>query len=706
MRRLLRLFIAASAALCAAAAAAPVRTAHVEAELVAAQTAIVPGSVSTVALRLKMDPGWHTYWLNPGDSGLPTTIAWKLPAGLTAGPILWPAPRALPVGPLVNYGYENEVFLLTEVSAAQTLAGSAASIAARADWLVCREICIPEGADLALQLPVVPSAAPDARWSGAIASARALLPQPLAGWSVSAAGQGAEVRLTLQPRGAAAELGEVHFFPYSEGKIEAAGPQTILRADSALTLTLPVASQRVGEFNRVAGVLTASRGIDGHAAASIDVPLSGTVIAGARPAGAAAALALAPGAQGQPSLSLGLALLFAFVGGVLLNLMPCVFPVLSLKVLGFASHGGGTAGMRAHGLVFAGGVVASFVLLAALLIGLREAGQQLGWGFQLQSPAIIVGLAVLFFVLALNLSGVFELGRLLPSSLAGWTARNSYANDALSGVLAVLVASPCSAPFMGAALGYALGENSVSTLTVFAALGVGMALPYLLLAFFPAWRNRLPKPGPWMLRLRQVLAFPLYGTVIWLAWVLSMQLDGDAVARLLATLLAIAFALWAWQAMREGGARRWGAAALGGLLAAALIGWPVAVAVVAGNAPAPKALAAENGPWQAFTPERLGELTASGRAVFVDFTAAWCVTCQVNKRLVLNTDSVQRAFAQSNVALLRADWTRRDPVIGQALAALGRNGIPVYVLYRPGREPLLLPEVLQKSTIADALATL
>ena len=705
MRILARLLIAASIGLAAAAAASPVRTAHVEAELVAAQTALVPGATTTVALRLKMDRGWHTYWSNPGDSGLPTTIAWQLPGGLTSGPIGWPAPRALPVGPLVNYGYEDEVFLLTELSAAQSVAGPVAAIAARADWLVCKEICIPEGADLALPLPVAPNAVPDPRWAAAIASARAALPGPLDGWTATAVGRGAQVELSLQPRAPGMDLGEVRFFPYSEGKIEASGRQTLTRTDSTLTLTLPVASQRVGEFTRVAGVLTASKGFDGRDAASVDVPLAGSVVAGARPASAIVAPVLAQEAGGPPRISVGFALVFALIGGALLNLMPCVFPVLSLKVLGFASHGGGSASMRTHGLVFAGGVVASFILLAGVLIGLRAAGQQLGWGFQLQSPAIVVGLAILFFVLALNLSGLFEIGQLLPSSVASWAARNGYANDLLSGVLAVVIASPCSAPFMGAALGYALGENNASTLLIFAALGAGMALPYLLLAFFPGWRAKLPRPGPWMLRLRQVLAFPLYGTVIWLAWVLSAQLDSDAVARLLAALLAIAFALWAWQAMRGGGARRWGAAAIAGLAVAAVIGWPVATAVVASGDAAPKPLAAQEGPWQDFTPERLAELTAAGRTVFVDFTAAWCVTCQVNK-IALNSDSVQRAFAQSNVALLRADWTRRDPVIGQALAALGRNGIPVYVLYRPGRQPLLLPEVLQQSTITDALATL
>jgi thiol:disulfide interchange protein DsbD len=697
---IIRVAVATIALAAAGAIAAPVRTAHVEAELVSAQSALVPGSPSTVALRLKMERGWHTYWRNPGDSGLPTTLAWKLPSGLTAGAIEWPAPRALRVGPLVNYGYDGEVFLLTEIIAASDLAGSSTNLAVRADWLVCKDICIPEGVDLALTLPIAKSATADPRWAGAIAATRAALPRPLEGWTIAATGRGAEVELALKPR-APTDLGDVHFFPYSEGKIEASGRQTLSRKDSTLILTLPVASQRVGEFTRVAGVLTSSTGFDGNDAASIDVPLAGTVVAGAPPAAAA----MQPIVDDGNRVSFWVALVFALAGGALLNLMPCVFPVLSLKVLGFASHGSGTAGMRAHGLAFAGGVVASFVALALLLAALRAGGQQLGWGFQLQSPAIVVGLAILFFVLALNLSGVFEIGQLLPSAVSNWSARNSYVNDALSGLVAVVVASPCSAPFMGAALGYALAENSASTFAIFAALGVGMALPYLALAFFPAWRKRLPKPGPWMARLRQLLAFPLYGTVIWLAWVLSMQLDSDAVARLLAALLLIAFALWAWQTMRAGGARGWGVAAAIGVAAAAVVGWPVLAAVASDNPAPPKAIAAEKGPWQDFTPERVRELTGTGRAVFVDFTAAWCVTCQVNK-IALNSDAVRSAFAQKNVALLRADWTRRDPVIGQALAQLGRNGVPVYVLYRPGREPLVLPEVLQKSTITDALATL
>ena len=518
------------------------RTPHVEAELVAARTALTPGQPLTVALRLVMQRGWHTYWQNPGDSGLPTTIEWKLPPGVSAGGIQRPVPQVLPVGPLVNFGYEGEVLLLVDVAAApDLLSGKSTTLSARADWLVCKEICIPEGVDLSLALPVASSAEADPRWAEPIAQARAALPKPLAGWRVTATGQGDKVELALAANDGAVDPGKLHFFPFAEGKIEAVGAQVALRDGARTTLALPVARQRVGEFNRVAGVLTASEGFGAQRAATIDVPLVGRVVA---PAAAAPAVAAQPApiiaGTGETALPLFVALTFAFVGGILLNLMPCVFPVLSLKVLGFAAHRNSRAAMRKHGLAFAAGVVVSFWALAALLVALRAAGQQLGWGFQLQSPVVVTALAILFFALALNLSGLFEVRQLMPSALAGWNARNPYVNDALSGVLAVVIASPCSAPFMGAALGYALTESAPVTWATFTMLGLGMALPYVLLAFFPAWRAKLPKPGPWMLRLRQLLAFPLYATVVWLAWVLGAQLDNDAVARLGAVLLLIA----------------------------------------------------------------------------------------------------------------------------------------------------------------------
>jgi len=438
--------------------------------------------------------------------------------------------------------------------------------------------------------------------------------------------------------------------------------------------------------------------------------LTGAVVAGPKPVSAAApGLNVAPAPVPGASITLAAAILFAFVGGLVLNLMPCVFPVLSIKALALTKPGhGNRRHLRLEGLSFGAGVIVTFLALAAILLGFRAAGEQFGWGFQLQSPAVVTALALLFFVLALNLSGVFEFAMMVPSSAAGWTAHNQYANAFLSGVLAVVIASPCTAPFMGAALGFALSQPGLLTLIVFAALGIGMALPFVLLTYFPGWRKRLPKPGAWMERLRQLLAFPLYATVAWLVWVLGAQVDNDAVVRLLVTLVVLAFALWAWRAFRGGAARGFSIAALAGLAAALFVAWPLFTqsTTEAGAPVQARAAAGEVDPWQPFSPVRVNELTAANKAVFVDFTAAWCVTCQVNKKLVLNDNEVKKAFAERGVELVRADWTLRDPTITQALAALGRQGVPVYVLYRPGKDPLLLPEVLQRQTVLDALATI
>ena len=694
------------------ACAAPVKTGQVEAELIAEKTALVHGQPTTVALRLKIAAGWHTYWRNPGDSGLPTTLAWTLPPGIAASAIDWPAPHALPVGPLVNYGYEIEALhLVTLTTVAGFAPGREATLAAKAEWLVCRETCIPQSADLTLTLPVANTAEPDPRFGKTIAATRAALPQPLAGWHVKAEGAGAKAVLALTPPDGAGDPGTLRFFPYEEGRIEASAPQVLRRDGEVYLLTLPVASQLAPGFTRVAGVLTASNGL-AHAgglqrAAIVDVPLTGSVIAGPRPALATPALNLGAGGFGAGGFSLSLAVLFAFLGGIVLNLMPCVFPVLSLKVMGFVAHQDSKATLRREAGAFAVGVILTFVALGVALVSLRATGEQLGWGFQLQSPGVITALALLFFALALNLSGVFEFGQLAPVATRGWTSQNRTLDAFGSGILAVIVASPCTAPFMGAALGYAIAQTTAATVAVFVALGAGMALPYVLLAWFPGWRRRLPKPGAWMVRFKQFLAFPLYATVAWLTWVLGVQLGNDAVLRLLATLIAVAFALWAWHAFRMRGARAWSIAALVGAIAAAIVGRPLMLleGPVADAATLRGPVAAMD-QWQPYTPDRVTELTGAGRAVFVDFTAAWCVTCQVNKSLVLTDAVVLEAFGKRKVALVRADWTRRDPAITQALTALGRNGVPVYVLHRPGKDPLLLPEVLSQQVVLDALATI
>ena len=688
-----------------AAIAQPVRTPNVEAELVAPYDALLPGRVNTIALRLKIRDRWHTYWQNPGDSGLPTTLEWKLPEGFRAGPIQWPAPKALAVGPLMNYGYDGEVLHLVDIDVPASLATpSPITLAARADWLVCEDVCIPEGADLTLTLPVDARATPSARWGAAIDAARKALPRPLSGWTAEAMGEGQRVKLVLDAPPGASEPGALRFFPFSEGAIEPSGAQQLSRDGDRYVLTMPVAFQLDPSFERVAGVITAARGIGDAKAATIDVALIGTVVAGPKPLDAPAAAA-GGALAATASLSLVAALLLAFGGGLLLNLMPCVFPVLSLKVMGFVEHHDAKRTMHREAIAFSIGVILSFVVLALALVALRAAGEELGWGFQLQSPAVVAALAVLFFLLALNLSGVFEFGMFVPSAAASWTAKNRTLDAFASGVLAVIVASPCTAPFMGAALGYAISQSIPVTLAVFVALGVGMALPYALLAWFPGWRKRLPRPGRWMERLKQFLAFPLYATVAWLAWVLGAQVDNDAVFRLALGLILIAIAGWAWRAFRSGGARAWAGVALAGAASMALVIAPLfATSAASAQARATKAHMAAD--WREFSPATIASLQAGGQPVFVDFTAAWCVTCQVNKRLVLNDADVRAAFAQKNVALVRADWTRRDPQITQALAALGRNGVPVYVLYRPGKTPMVLAEVLTASLVHDALATL
>ena len=606
---LLSLFLAA-----AAASAAPVRTEHVEAELVAERTAAEPGKTLTVALRLKIIPHWHTYWRNPGDSGEPTALEWKLPPGYAAGPIQWPAPRRLPAGPLMNFGYEDEVLHLVDIAVPATAAGKV-TLSAHARWLVCNpELCIPEGGNVSIELSIGTGESSAA--AAAIARTRAALPAKAQGLRLAAQSSNVGVELAIDP-----PPGAVVYFPFAQGKIHNAGAQVW----DGKTLRIPKALQPVGTFTRVSGLLVTDK-----QAVEIDVPVTGAVSG-------------APGGLAR----LGLAALFAFIGGLILNLMPCVLPVLSIKILGFAQHNGeagdgGPARMRAmrlHGILYALGVVLSFLFFAALLILLQSLGSAIGWGFQLQSPVFVGLLLVLFLSLALNLSGFFEFSFAMPAGISRLGANSKHVDAFLTGVLAVAVASPCTAPFMGSALGYALAGGPPEALAVFTALGIGMAMPYVVLAWNPHWLRWVPKPGAWMVRFKQLLAIPLYATVLWLGWVLALQ---------------------------------------SGLLSS-------------------------SSDWEKFSLEKIQRYDKQGKSVFVDYTAAWCVTCQVNKQLVLSRPDVEAAMRASGMVLMRADWTRRDAEITRALAALGRKGVPVYAIYRPGRETELLPELLTRDAVFTAL---
>jgi thiol:disulfide interchange protein DsbD len=697
----------------AASVAAPVRTDHVEAELVAERTGIAPGQTLTVALRLKMAEHWHTYWKNPGDSGLPTKIAWKLPPGFEAGAIQWPHPKRLPTGPLTNFGYEGEVLLLTELKAPEQLKpGDQVALNARADWLVCKDVCIPEHAQLSLTLPVVSAEPPlDASRQGQFAATRAALPQALTRFHVEAASSDGALDVRLTPASASSpQLSRVEFYPERGDVIQHAAPQKLLRDGEGYRLRVPLADTPPKNFSSLAGVLVAEPGWGLGKAVAFETalapslpPLAKDAAEIAPAANTAAIAATAP--DGALPATLGIALAFAFIGGVILNLMPCVFPVLGIKVMNFVERAHEERRvLRAQGLMFALGVLVAFLLLAGAMLALRASGAQIGWGFQLQSPLFVTLLACLFFLLALNLSGVYEVGAAAQRLAGSVAAGKGLRSDAfVSGLLATAVATPCTAPFMGAAIGYTLAQPAVATLAIFTALALGMAAPVVLLAWFPRWLRWLPKPGRWMETFKQVMAFPLYATVIWLAWVLGAQAGNDAVLKLLLGLLLLGIAAWAYG--------RWSlhGKALPVVFAALLAAAGLALAWPGKIVPGTAGTAAATGEvWQPWSREKVAQLRAEGKPVFVDFTAAWCITCQVNKRVALNRGEVLQEFGKRGVALLRADWTAQDPAITKTLAELGRNAVPVYALYPAdlAAAPQLLPEILTPTIVVEALQSI
>lgn len=667
---------------------------HVEAELIASTDAIVPGQPLTVGLRLKHEHEWHTYWQVPGDSGLPTQIKWQLPAGFSAGAIDWPHPKRLPVGPLMNFGYEGETLLLTTLQVPAGIpVGTPITLAAKAAWLECKDVCIPGESQVQLTLPVKAQSAPSSS-SALFKASQARVPQ--SALTASASIDANRIRVALSPP-AGKTLDKIEFFPLEEGRIEAAAPQEFKNEGGQFVVYLTAAKPVASDFKTLKGVVVANGGPSSANGWTnvVQAPLA------AGTAGATAGVAGAAGAN-TSSMSLLAALGTALLGGLILNLMPCVFPVLSLKLIGLAQHRTHSGPMAAHGIAFAVGVVLSFVLLAALLIGLQQAGSALGWGFQLQTPWVVAALTVLFFGIGLNLLGVFEFT--MATGVANLKAADALAHKSDwrgsfgTGVLAVIVASPCTAPFMGAALGYAITQPAVIALSVFAALGVGMALPYVVLTLFPTLLAKLPRPGRWMEMFKQFMAFPMFATCVWLLWVLAQQVDAGGIALALGVLVAVGFTLWALGLSQRGAhVFRW-VAVVGGMLTALTFA-PIATS----EALAPGTRSTADAGWTDYSAEKLAQLRGEGKAVFVDFTAAWCVTCQVNKRVALRADSVKARFATDNVVLMRADWTNRDERITQALAQFGRNGVPLYVLYDRKGEASVLPELLTEGTVLAAL---
>jgi len=651
---------------------AALRTDNLYSQLVAERTAVVPGEPLHVGLRLQHDPEWHTYWLNPGDSGLPTRIELELPPGFEVGPIEWPVPQRLPAGPLVNFGYSDTIVLPLQLAVPADLGAESVTIRARADWLVCKVECIPGEGEYALTLPVAEAAQADPRWAADFALAERRQPSSAAApASINFTDETVEIRL---PAGLGAEPGpDWTFFPATAQVVSNSVEPLWLDVDGVPALVLPKSDYFVAAPANFEFLLV--RGDAGLMFSAAPAASSGSGGAGS----------VAPGL----ALALGLALL----GGLVLNLMPCVFPVLFLKAAGAIEAGGNRAVLRRHGLIYTAGVVSSFLLVAGVLLALRASGQALGWGFQLQAPAFVAALVLLFFVLAMNFAGLFEFGGRLAGAGQGLTQGHGDRAAFFTGVLACLVASPCTAPFMGVALGVALGMPAPAALAIFAALGLGLALPILALGWAPGLARLLPRPGPWMETFRRLLAFPLLLTVAWLLWVYGEQTSVLAMSWLLAALVGVAFGLWLLG--RRGRWRMLGYAALALCISLPLLRAPELAA------PTRPAEAAFHERW---TPARLAELRGAGRPVLVNMTAAWCITCLANERVALSSEAFRAALEARGVHYLKGDWTRRDSDITAYLESYGRSGVPLYVLYPgDGRDPVVLPQLLTVEIVRQAL---
>ncbi len=702
---------------------AVISTPQLRAELVAhAPQGVQVGQPVWVGLLLTHQPEWHTYWRNPGDSGLPTQIELNLPTGISAGDVQWPLPHKLKAGDLTNYGFEKTVLLAVPLKVSKQFPSNASQtldLQVHANWLVCRLECIPQEGDFALRIPVNSSFAPHTATFEAL---QAQQPQSLSNSKVTTSFE--VQRLVLRVSGLPVSLhGQtLGVFPNAPELVESATEQHPRASQSwqngVWTALLPLSNLRLNDPKQLSFLLTAGAG-NARQGFEVSAPVTQAWPAVAdlptsempqvKPLTNGESL---PGAENSTNSAgltgLALALLGAFVGGLILNLMPCVLPVLAIKLLGFAQHSRAHRAHRMAGMAYTAGVVLSFLALGAGVLALRAAGEQLGWGFQLQSPVVVSVLAAFFTLIALNLFGLFEFGQILPSRVASFQYKHPVMDAALSGVLAVAVASPCTAPFMGASLGLAMTLPTWQSLSIFVAMGLGLAAPYLTASFMPAVARLLPHPGPWMATLRELLAFPMLATVVWLLWVLGQQTNLDAAMFALSGLLLLAAFTWALK-QRTPAAR-----GLAWFIAAALAwgAFSFAEALTAqANDPTQTNAAANsssntNQAWLPWSEAAVAQNLTQNRPVFVDFTAAWCVTCQINKKSTLSNSEVLAAFATHQVTLMRADWTRRDPAITAALTALGRSGVPVYVLYAPGKAPFVLSELLSASKIKDALATL
>ena len=665
--------------------------------LIAERTIVAPGERVPVAFELQMKPGWHTYWINPGEAGAPTELKWKLPAGWQGAELEWPYPKRLPVGPLMNYGYEGKVWLLTAVQVpAAAKPGDRVTLEAAGNWLVCREVCIPEDARLTLALTIAAEGVTNPVTAAQFAAARAKLPQTSPWRATYRASDDKTLDLFLEsPTLASARPTQANFFPLSEGLINGFTQQKLGLAKNGIVLrTEPGRKFSWRKFRatepELPGVLVLT---------SADGSTKALAIRAQPGAVPAATFDEAPVAGG---IGIPLALLFAFLGGLILNLMPCVLPVLAMKAFAVASasHGHPREAAR-EGWAYGAGAILSFLALGGAVVALRAGGQAIGWGFQLQEPIVVAGFALLMFAVGLNLSGVYEFS---SGVTAGDTlTRKGGATGAFfTGVLAVAVAAPCTAPFMAAALGFALTQATFAALLIFLALGIGFASPFIAIGLSPALLRLIPKPGAWMLIFKQALAFPMYAAAVWLVWVLALEAGAGGVLATLAAMVLFALAAWAWGASRNASSR---VRAIANLCAA--IAFVAALASLwfvktASLQPAAAQQASSNIAAEPYSEARLDTLRAQNRPVFINATAAWCITCLVNEKVAFSSDVVKQAFAQNKVAYLIADWTNQNPQITKLLVANGRSGVPLYLYYAPGASaPKVLPQVLTPGNVAE-----
>ena len=689
------------ALLAGAAWSAPVDAGRVTVELVSERTALVPGEDIWVALRQKIDPGWHTYWINPGDSGEATSIKWDLPEGFAAGELQFPFPARIPYGPLMNFGYKGEVMYPVRMRVPKTLQGREVTLAAEVEWLVCEEICIPEEASLQLKLPVASSdaqsAKPDEHLAKTFQEAREKLPRKGVFDAEVLVRQDADgiSGFSLQLRSqliSGSNIKSADYFPYREGLIANPAEQVLHANGDSLTLELKPgydAAAGVGTFGGIV-VLEAEQGAFLKTAYEIS-PRTRT-------------------GAGQ-GLTLFAALFFALAGGLILNLMPCVFPVLSIKLLSLAGQVGESPGlMRLHGLVYLAGVLVTFAAIGLALLLLRAAGAEIGWGFQLQSPWLVTLLVYLLFLVGLSLSGFMTLGAGLMGVGGSWSEKTGLLGSFATGTLAVFVAAPCTAPFMGPALGFAVTQPTAAALGVFVALGFGFALPYVLLSFAPWLMNRLPRPGPWMEKLKELLAFPMYAAAVWLLWVLGQQLGANGILLGGGGLVILTFAIWLLKSA-EGAGSVWRficrTLAVFALLLAVLLPmmFPASQPVLPAENTAPASSSGSGPAWQTWSREALVRARSQG-PVFVNFTAAWCITCKVNEAVALSSARVADKFAEHGVTYLKGDWTLEDPAITAALTEFGRSGVPLYLVYTASEnhaEPRVLPQILTEAMVMNAV---